>query len=780
MRISTIVLSSHRQVLLEQTLRSYAATVVGPFEVIVIDDAIENGSRQSLERRRTNFWGVEATVVNVRAPGGESVTLALEQVTGDLVHIASNDQVFLNGWSQHARDCFTAFPGLGQLSLRGFVPADRRALDPADRQSSNGKTIYRAHTNIGVCSVFPRHVFASGLRLHNLSENGSCFGDDARLAVDIKDLKLWSAWSDRSYVRCIRDPGSDADVEPLSRDGKTRLGMNGFAMRPPLTKSMIILDESVHLNGTRGNGTHEALQNGKIVECSPAQSHAFDFLYALVQMIKPQQAVQFGSPMQRASVAIGTALRDNGSGRLASRQTEPVEALRATAEVAAAGLLEWVEIATGQFSNDHPEGGYQFGLFEREVDLQEAEFQRIYEKLAHGATVVFCGAGDLRPGRPEAVRELMAQGRLVGTFLPAPCGIFVGTVQRSAPPLSLVNRTEQRRKAILVLGVHRSGTSALAHLLNVLGAQLPEEVLGARHGNPLGHWEPVGLMKINKEILAAMGRGWNDPRPIPSNWFRSKEAYGFHKRIAAEISSSYGDSPLILIKEPRICRLAPLYLEVLDSLGIEPVVILIVRHPGEVIRSIEERDHLDHRTIELLWLRSLLEAEESSRDCTRVWTSFDRLLEDWRAAMQSIADRLQINWPNDLAKVSAEAANVVRPRHRHHRFADDRVSLPLSSLTIRAWHAAQHGLEGDAEAARALFEEIRTPIRELDRLSYFQTESIQKDLTEANGRALDREQSRNEETLRDGSVFWRLTLPVRSLLKRCDRTRNAESESPLS
>jgi hypothetical protein len=83
--------------------------------------------------------------------------------------------------------------------------------------------------------------------------------------------------------------------------------------------------------------------------------------------------------------------------------------------------------------------------------------------------------------------------------------VFVGSVQHC--PASQTQRLAvapvPKRKAILVLGVHRSGTSSLAHLLNVLGAKLPEELLGPGHGNPLGHWEPKRLIQINKAILAA-------------------------------------------------------------------------------------------------------------------------------------------------------------------------------------------------------------------------------------------------------------------------------------
>ncbi len=354
-----------------------------------------------------------------------------------------------------------------------------------------------------------------------------------------------------------------------------------------------------------------------------------------------------------------------------------------------------------------------------------------------------------------------------------------------------------KRACILVLGVHRSGTSSLAHLVNLLGAKLPEKVLGPGHGNPLGHWEPVGLMEINEEILAVVDRSWNDPRSIPRSWFRSREAYAFHERIAAEITSSYGDAPLILIKEPRICRLAPLYLDVLDALRIEPLVILPVRHPGEVIRSIEERDQMDPRIAELLWLRSLLEVEEATRVCVRVWTSLEGLLEDWQRTVQSITDGLGITWPNEPAEVSDEVAEVVKPRHCHHRISDDPTLLALSSLTIRAWEAAQRGLDGDEDRARALFNEVRKPIWDIDRLSIPHEECIEKRFAEVGQQLqardarveqlqldLSRLQSLLNERDSDGvqlrkqidslqrSACWRLTWPIRWLHEKARRAKS--------
>ena len=131
-----------------------------------------------------------------------------------------------------------------------------------------------------------------------------------------------------------------------------------------------------------------------------------------------------------------------------------------------------------------------------------------------------------------------------------------------------------KRAAILPLEPRAAAPPCLTHRLNALGAKLPEQLVEPAHTNVFGFWEPTKLMEIDDEILSAIDRTWYDRQPIPRAWFRPKAAYAFQKRIASVIASDYGDAPLILIKEPRICRLAPLYLNALDVLAIEALVIL--------------------------------------------------------------------------------------------------------------------------------------------------------------------------------------------------------------
>jgi hypothetical protein len=814
MRIASIVLNWNRAALLRQTLESYLATVAGPFELIIVDNASSDNSREVIEGFRSEFRSLKTIFLNENL-GGEAINLALKGITGHLIHISENDQLFLDGLSQHVRDCFAAFAGLGQLSLHGVVPTDDEAweLKPTHLRFSKGKIVYEAHGNIGTSSLIPAHVFrAGGVRLHNIACNGTGsfkLPDDARLSADIKNLNLWCAWSDSYYVRNIghevNEFGRDPDYYRQNYQSKPWVGIDGFQRRLDAARSrprasrrsVVFPGATLQPEKTPDKIAGQSSQLGSMFDGYAAEAEVIDFLYALVRMIKPEHALETGTWLGRSAIAIGSALRDNGFGYLTSLEADPEVARCAIAEIETADLHHWVKVVTNQSLNFQPEKELQFALFDSPIDIRAKEFRHFYGKLAAGASVVFPDTGAQHRGLADTITELITHGQLSGSFFPTPRGVFVGTVQRPpvlparAPVESKANfdhtaseSSSYQRAAILVLGVHRSGTSCLAQLLNALGAKLPAQLAGPSHGNPFGHWEPARLLEINEEILAAIGRTWDDPRPIPAGWFRSPAAYAFHERLRALITSEYGNAPLILIKEPRICRLAPLYLDVLDVLGIKPLVVLPVRQPSEVIRSIQERDHIDPWAIELLWLRNLLEAEAATRACVRVWTSFDRLLDEGEITAQSIAAGLGIVWPNEQENVVADVSSILRPRYRHYRFADDRAPVLLSDLTTRAWQAARHGLSDDEIAAQSLFDEIGAALAEFDRFSAPQLESVERQFasvktkadefrereaqilqlqTELSQRVKESEQLRQQLDSMQASVCWRLTWPIRRL-----------------
>ena len=67
-----------------------------------------------------------------------------------------------------------------------------------------------------------------------------------------------------------------------------------------------------------------------------------------------------------------------------------------------------------------------------------------------------------------------------------------------------------RRTCLLVLGMHRSGTSALARVLSLMGAALPKNLMGPGPGNETGHWEPAQIVQLHDHLLEELGSPWDD------------------------------------------------------------------------------------------------------------------------------------------------------------------------------------------------------------------------------------------------------------------------------
>lgn len=133
----------------------------------------------------------------------------------------------------------------------------------------------------------------------------------------------------------------------------------------------------------------------------------------------------------------------------------------------------------------------------------------------------------------------------------------------------------------------RSGTSAVAGLFVSAGffAGRDDDVLAATESNVAGHHENLGVLQTNEEILHELGGWWYDA----PDWDSQAAAVDVRPRLAAQLGRLAGEAagrPLV-IKDPRIVMLLPLWAPVLDEL-LHPV--LVVRDPIEVAWSLHRRD----------------------------------------------------------------------------------------------------------------------------------------------------------------------------------------------
>ena len=221
---------------------------------------------------------------------------------------------------------------------------------------------------------------------------------------------------------------------------------------------------------------------------------------------------------------------------------------------------------------------------------------------------------------------------------------------------------------LLVLGMHRSGTSATTRWLNLLGADLGGRLLAAQAGvNEKGFWELQEMIEFNEMILRRLGRGWWDFSALPQRWWESETSQDLAPAAADLLRRNLAEGALYAVKEPRLCLLAPFWIEVIRSLGWRPCGVLVLRHPSEVIRSLTRRDDFGARTASLLWTRYTLDAEFHSRGLPRSIIAYDELLTNWRGLVGRVTQETGVQFVEIDAAISRAIDGELDPSLRHYR-----------------------------------------------------------------------------------------------------------------
>ena len=285
---------------------------------------------------------------------------------------------------------------------------------------------------------------------------------------------------------------------------------------------------------------------------------------------------------------------------------------------------------------------------------------------------------------------------------------------------------QERGAGLLVLGMHRSGTSALARLLGIGGADLGVRVAGASEGNETGHWEDSFAVETHDTILQAFGATWADPFALPGDWRRSEAGMAAGVAIQGYVVNERSSHELWAVKDPRLCLFGELWVDAVRAASARASAVLVLRSPSEIAASLRVRDGIGSRHAAMLWLDYMQGAMRVLSGLPHLVITFDQLLSDWR----SVADRMQslpagqalLYGPQEQAIVDV----FLDPGRRHHRAATPGEVPPLAEV----WHAlsscAQEGrLTREAiemtdsitrqvrEMVAPLLEETRAEVRHL-------------------------------------------------------------------
>ncbi len=235
--------------------------------------------------------------------------------------------------------------------------------------------------------------------------------------------------------------------------------------------------------------------------------------------------------------------------------------------------------------------------------------------------------------------------------------------------------TSRQRTCLVVLGMHRSGTSALTRVLNICGATLPRNTMAAGLGNETGHWEPQKLVDFHDEVLSELDSNWHDWHALDVSRLTAQCRAQIKARMTEIIAAEYGEASLFVVKDPRICRFAPLFFEALTEVGISARSVHIFRNPLEVAQSLEHRNGMPQEEASLLWLRHVLDAEIATRGTKRAVLYYGDLLTDWKNELQRVSVGTGCVWPNPAEDVAEHVQRFLDPGQRHHVLSTEDIML---------------------------------------------------------------------------------------------------------
>ena len=220
------------------------------------------------------------------------------------------------------------------------------------------------------------------------------------------------------------------------------------------------------------------------------------------------------------------------------------------------------------------------------------------------------------------------------------------------------------KNALVVLGMHRSGTSALTRVLNLCGAFLPPKLLLPPFAafNMKGLWEPADVVELSEQLLRRLGGAWDRVNfVLPADGPLVTE---FVCDARERFASAYGDAETIVLKDPRICILAPLWHRALVAAGYRPFYVVPVRNPLEVARSLRARGDMSvgkGLALYLAYMKRIADFADAHDDS--VYVRFDELLADWHELVRRIARRFGIDL--DARAREDEVDAFLEPALRH-------------------------------------------------------------------------------------------------------------------
>jgi hypothetical protein len=231
-----------------------------------------------------------------------------------------------------------------------------------------------------------------------------------------------------------------------------------------------------------------------------------------------------------------------------------------------------------------------------------------------------------------------------------------------------------RDTLIVVLGMHRSGTSVLTRAMHVLGAELGTHLMPPAQGiNDKGFFEDLDVNTFNIELMRAMDMDWHTMAPISLEQIAPQRMARFQHEALHLLYEKCAGRRILAIKDPRISRLLPFWQPIFEQLNRRVVYAIAFRNPISVSDSLAKRDQFPEEKSHLLWLAHTVPALDMTRGQQRAIISYDRLMDAPRAELERVAHELDL--PVIATRLDTFERDFLENTLRHSRHTMHDVSV---------------------------------------------------------------------------------------------------------
>ncbi len=278
---------------------------------------------------------------------------------------------------------------------------------------------------------------------------------------------------------------------------------------------------------------------------------------------------------------------------------------------------------------------------------------------------------------------------------------------------------------IVVLGMHRSGTSMVARLINMMGAYFGPEGSGLQlsEENPKGFWERNDIMTINEKVLDALDSSWfGIGRIAETPSFKGKKFDTLRKEARKIILGMDAFRPWF-IKDPRFCITLPFWQKLLE----QPVYVFVFREPMQVAISLNIRNDFPIDFGLALWEQYNKVALANLKDQSVFYVEFDTLLSNPISTVEklySFLSKKQIS-PIKLPSQKEIEAFLSKKLKRSKTSKYDQALLQDSQkklfVDLKKGSITDFELSASSYNILALFEQVMGPFQDYNNLIRYAT-----------------------------------------------------------